>query len=147
MQFIFIFILTVAVFFTELLTAQPESLRPDITVSEVLVLPNNTVRIARDPSDGTTYIIRANGRIYSVDLQNGTRTQVYASSDHGISGVTGFAISDESTFFIVSISSQGGSNVATLTRGKVDGPPGCGQRLRNLHPTRAAVCGTTILMR
>ena len=107
---------------TESLKAQPASLRPDITVSEVLQLPNNTVRIANDPSDGTTYIIRIDGRIYTVDLENGTRTQVYSSSDHGITdNVTGFAISGEGTFFIVSAQRQDEVNVATVTRGKLEG--------------------------
>lgn len=83
----------------------PQSLRSDISIQKIVSVENDCRRIARDPSTGKVYYIRANGNINEVDIANKTTKLVYSGlTTHALSfeGGGGFTIANDGTFFIVS---------------------------------------------
>ena len=118
-----IFALAVA---TDPIAAQPTAERDDITVERVGGLARGTLRIAKDPNTNILYTIGQNGEItrWAADDDGFAAERAFTSSDHGVSGVAGFAIGPDGSFYISSNQSSGNFNVATITKGEADGSGG-----------------------
>src|SRR5437660_3013439 len=91
------------------LHAAPVVLNPAIQI-RLLMNANNTgsqpVRLAKDPRNNQLYYLKINGDIFRINLQppggTSSSTQVYSSSDHGLSGsVQGFAIGPDGTIYVL----------------------------------------------
>ncbi len=96
--------------------AVPNPLRDDLSIRRVMNLPDNTVRIERDPTDGLLYGLKLDGTIFHIDLENATVVPVYTAADHGVAprssaldgacgtrncdATLGFAIGPDGTFYL-----------------------------------------------
>jgi hypothetical protein len=110
--------------------ARPVSHSPDVQIRQLLNLSgSNPIRIAKDPATHLLYILKSSGSIYQLNLAEdgnpSTANLVYSSSDHGVTGVAGFAIGPDGTFYLVGNASQNNNsqNVVTIRKG-VPGPGG-----------------------
>jgi glucose/arabinose dehydrogenase len=115
------------------LPAAPTALRGDITVRHILDTGGggNSIRIARDPTDGFLYYLRQSGSIYRLTVEDGsgsTSQRIYQGSDTGISSATGFAFGPDGTVYIVGNQATGNTNVATIRAG-VRSSPGADARV------------------
>ena len=100
----------------------PYSLRSDITIKKIVSVENDCRRIARDPSTGKVYYIRANGNINEVDIENGTTKLVYLGQITGaqsFAGGGGFTIANDGTFFIVADPRDATYDHGLIVRGKI----------------------------
>ena len=108
---------------TKVIIAQtPQSLRPDITIQKIADVESDCRRIARDPSTGKVYYLRANGNINEVDIENKTTKLIYtgtATHAQSFDGGGGFTISEDGTFFIVSDPRDNTYDHGLIVRGKM----------------------------
>lgn len=88
---------------TTVVNAEPQSLRPDIQVRNILNTASisPSVRIAKDPRNNTLYYLKRNGEIYQVNLALSTSTLVYSFSDHKVGETQGMAIGPNGTIYLV----------------------------------------------
>jgi hypothetical protein len=101
--------------------AVPRTDNPDIEIRNVLNLSRNTVRIGKDPRDNTLYTITQGGTINRIDTEAGSSTPVFSAGDHGVSGVAGFTIGPDGSFYLTSNRSGGASLlISTVTKGQRD---------------------------
>jgi len=66
-RFIYLLPILISFLFTSL-HAQPKSRRSGITIKQLGVVGNNTVRIKRDPASGKLYVVQNNGLIQRVNF-------------------------------------------------------------------------------
>ncbi len=88
---------------SKFLNAQPVSDRSDITVKALASVPNDCVRIRRDPVSGNLYLLEYNGNISRVNFGQGntvTFTLVYTTADHGLSAPLGMAFGKDGTMYL-----------------------------------------------
>ena len=101
--------------------AAPQSLRANITLTKVMDTAgggSDSIRLARDPSDGSLYYVKRGGQIYRVNLAAGTQTLVADAGDHGQTWLQGFAIGPAGTFFLVNNEDVPGTQTrATIVKG------------------------------
>lgn len=118
-----ILIMFALIFMSEWAVAQtPQSLRSNITIQKIVNVENDCRRIARDPSTGKVYYIRANGNINKVDIENKTTELVYTGSEthaQSFEGGGGFTIANDGTFFIVSDPRDAFYDYGLIIRGKL----------------------------
>jgi hypothetical protein len=107
------------------LNAQPKSKRPDITIKQLGVVGNNTVRIKRDPASGKLYIVQNNGLIQRVNFGAGgaaTFTTVYQPSDDSLNAPLGITFGPDGTMYLTGNDSTGVIGTATVVKGVPDRP-------------------------
>ncbi len=102
-------------------SADPQSLRPDITVRKVLDTGgtgSTSMRLARDPTDGALYYLQRGGGIFLINLAKGSSSRVYSAANHGQSNLQGFAIGPDGTFYLVNnLDAAGTKTQATIVKG------------------------------
>lgn len=102
-------------------SAAPQTSRPEIVLSKVMDTAgggSDSIRLARDPSDGSLYYVKRGGEIYRIDPVAGTQTLVADASDHGQTWLQGFAIGPRGTFFLVNNEDVPGTQTrATIVKG------------------------------
>jgi hypothetical protein len=128
-RFIYFFPLILSLPFAPL-SAQPKSRRSDITIEQVCVVGNNSVRIKRDPASGKLYIVQNNGLIQRVDFGAGattTLTTVYQKADHGLNAPLGITFGQDGTMYLTGNDSTGVIGTATVVKG-VPATPGSENR-------------------
>jgi len=101
--------------------SNPQPLRADIEVNQVLSVGSNSIKIAFDPVSGYLYYLKVNGQVFQVDLSGPTRTLAYTAQNHGISSTAGFTIVSDGAFFLVGNISQNGNNVGIIKKGELVG--------------------------
>lgn len=100
----------------------PQPLRADIQVHKVLstFTQANTpaTRIAKDPRTNTLYYVKLTGGIYKVDLATQTSALVYATAQHKLHRIQGFAIGRDGTMYLVGNADVPGTKTqATIVKG------------------------------
>jgi len=107
------------------LSAQPKSRRSDITIKQLGVVGNNTVRIKRDPASGKLYILQNNGLIQRVNFESGgsaTLTTVYQPSDDSVNAPLGITFGPDGTMYLTGNDSTGVIGTAVVVKGVPDVP-------------------------
>jgi len=107
------------------LSAQPKSRRSDITIKQLGVVGNNTVRIKRDPASGKLYILQNNGLIQRVNFGSGgsaTLTTVYQPSDDSVNAPLGITFGPDGTMYLTGNDSTGVIGTAVVVKGVPDVP-------------------------
>ena len=105
--------------------AQPKSNRSNISIKQIGVVGQNTVRIKRDPASGHLYILQNKGLIQRVDIEsngNATFTTVYQIKDHGLNAPLGMSFGQDGTMYLVGNDSTGQFGTATIVKGVPDVP-------------------------
>ena len=104
----------------------PEATQEDIQIQQLASLGNGSFRIAKDPRDNQLYVLRQNGEINRIDLSatgdSAELETVYTSADHGLSGLAGFAIGPDGSFYLTA--NQRGpadGGLGQISRGVPDG--------------------------
>ena len=108
-----------------ILFAQPRSRRSDISIKQIGVVGQNTVRIKRDPASGNLYIVQNNGLIQRVNIGtngNATFTTVYQTKDHGLNAPLGITFGQDGTMYLVGNDSTSQFGTATIVKGVPDIP-------------------------
>ncbi len=96
--------------------ADPVSLRTDITLRSVATTHANCVRIDRSPSGTHLFYARQNGNIWEVDIATGDRTRIFFGVATGITSLLGFAVSSDSTFFVLGNVNSGSNTIGRLRK-------------------------------
>jgi len=103
------------------LSAQPVSLREDISIKTLANVNNSTVRIVSDPVSDNLYILRNDGVIQRVvfnsDSSSATFTTVYTNSNHGLVDLLGITFGQDGTLYLVGNSTNSSNN--QLGTGKI----------------------------
>ncbi len=121
-RFIYLF----PVFFSFLfvsLHAQPKSRRSDISIKQLGIVGNNTVRIKRDPASGKIYIVQNNGLIQRVNFGAGgsaTFTTVYQPSVDSVNAPLGITFGPDGTMYLTGNDSTGIIGTALVVKGVPD---------------------------
>jgi hypothetical protein len=108
---------------SSLLTAQPISLRSDITIKQLGIVGQSTVRIKRDPASGNLYIVENTGSVKRVNFNSGgtvTFTTVYQKAQHGLNAPLGIAFGKDGTMFLTGNDSTSKLGSATVVKGVLD---------------------------
>ncbi len=111
------------------LLAAPQPLRPDIAIRRIVDTGTGgtSIRIARDPTDGSLYYLRTSGSIYRILLADGpasTTARIYTAAATGVGAPYGFAFGPEGNLYITGNETQGANTVATVRRGARAAPGG-----------------------
>ena len=120
----FIFLLPILFSFLFVsLHAQPKSRRSDITIKQLAVVGNNTVRIKRDPVSKRLYIVQNNGLIQRVNFGVGgsaTFTTVYQPSVDSVNAPLGITFGPDGTMYLTGNDSTGVIGTALVVKGVPD---------------------------
>jgi hypothetical protein len=121
-RFIYLLPILISFLFTSL-HAQPKSRRSDITIKQLGVVGNNTVRIKRDPASGKLYVVQNNGLIQRVNFGAGgsaTFTTVYQPSDDSVNAPLGITFAPDGTMYLTGNDSTGIIGTAIVVKGVPD---------------------------
>lgn len=101
--------------------AQPTIIDESLSIDNVASAPAGAIRLSFNKADSTLYFITQDGNIYRVRISRGINSLAQTGSNHGLSDIQGFDISDDGTFFIVGNdrNSQDATNVASVMRATV----------------------------
>ena len=102
-------------------TSDPVISKDNISVRAVFELPNEAIRLSFNKADNTLYFITQNGGIYKANIGFKFYGRVQTSSDHGLTDVQGFDISDDGRFFIVGNErdEEEATNIAIIKRATI----------------------------
>ena len=121
-RFIYLLPILISFLFTSL-HAQPKSRRSGITIKQLGVVGNNTVRIKRDPASGKLYVVQNNGLIQRVNFGAGgsaTFTTVYQPSDDSVNAPLGITFAPDGTMYLTGNDSTGIIGTAIVVKGVPD---------------------------
>jgi hypothetical protein len=96
------------------------SLHPDVTIERLLGAGSNPVRLVKDPVDNSLYLLKTNGEINFVDLEEGTLQRLYRSTNHTLREAQGLAIDSDGTMYVSGFRASGNTQTATVMRGVID---------------------------
>lgn len=105
------------------LNAQPKSRRSDISVKQLGIVGNNTVRIKRDPASGKLYIVQNNGLIQRINFGAGgsaTFTTVYQPAQDSVNAPLGITFGPDGTMYLTGNDSTGIIGTAIVVKGVPD---------------------------
>ncbi len=114
-----------------LVIAQPKPRMPGVTIQQIGIVGQNTVRIRRDPASGNLYVLQISGLVKRVTISAGntaTLTTVYQTSDHGLNAPWGMTFGRDGTMYLVGNDSTGPIGTAMIVKG-VPTVPGSEQRV------------------
>ena len=81
--------------------SNPQSSRDDVTLRRVGTIQASAVRLAYDRTTDALYYNTIEGAIWRIDRATGSESQVYSSSDHGITNLQGFVFGPEGHMYLV----------------------------------------------
>ena len=96
--------LTIFLFFFSLdafAQSNPQVLYDDLDIQRIGTIQGGAVRVAYDVTTDELYYNTLDGRIWRIDVNTGAETEVYSSSDHGISNLQGFIIGPDGHMYLV----------------------------------------------
>jgi Secretion system C-terminal sorting domain/Glucose / Sorbosone dehydrogenase len=120
LQFLLIF--TIFLIYKNAEGQTPTPMLPGISIRKIIDLPDDCMRIARDPSTGKVYFVRSTGDIYEVNIEAQTSTLAYRGATTGamsFGGGGGFTIANDGTFFVVSDPRDSLYDHGLIVRGKM----------------------------
>jgi hypothetical protein len=92
-----------------------------VSIRHLTNAPGRPVRIAKDPRDGSLYLLLLNGDIHRLEVASGLGSSsvrlAHLAEEHGQHSAQGFAIAPNGTIYLVGNEVGGGQTVSTILRG------------------------------